>query len=31
VRSVPPIDPSGSLEPARPPRPALVVVDIGRF
>jgi len=31
VRSVHPIDPSGSLEPARPPRSAVAVVDIGRF
>jgi hypothetical protein len=30
VRSVHPIDPSGSLEPARPPRSAVVVLDIGR-
>jgi hypothetical protein len=31
VRSVHPIDPSASLQPARPPRPSAVVVPIGRF
>jgi hypothetical protein len=30
VRSVHPIDPSGSLELARPPRSAAVVLDIDR-